>query len=206
MAGLKTFLGRLSPLLGVVTPAALYERQRVLVDIGLIKPRAGRGPGSGVAFTAENLAALVISILATDSLSEIDQRVVDLCNAQPEPTLERQSRAHETWVKRGKPTFLTEVARVLSRQPVLWRPSTPIGIIRVTRMWRAQILPEIYQPLLIKQLTFLPPHWERVAESALPISLTAEIGIEALYGLIGFFSHTEEALKAAASQDQEKPE
>ena len=87
MAGLKTFLGRLSPLLGVVTPAALYERQRVLVDIGLIKPRAGRGPGSGVAFTAENLAALVISILATDSLSEIDQRVVDLCNAQPEPTL-----------------------------------------------------------------------------------------------------------------------
>src|SRR6516162_7209468 len=103
MAGLKTFLGKLSPMLGV-TPAALYERQRVLVDIGLIKPRAGRGPGSGVAFTAENLAALVISILATDSLSEIDQRVVDLCNAQPEPTLERQSRAHETWVKRGKPT------------------------------------------------------------------------------------------------------
>src|SRR6516225_4770388 len=83
MAGLKTFLGRLSPLLGVVTPAALYERQRVLVDIGLIKPRAGRGPGSGVAFTAENLAALVISILATDSLSEIDQRVVNLCNAPP---------------------------------------------------------------------------------------------------------------------------
>jgi hypothetical protein len=204
MAGLKTFLGRLSPLLGV-TPAALYERQRVLVDIGLIKTRGGRGPGSGVAFTAENLAALVISILATDSLSEIDQRVVDLCNAQPELALDRQSRTHQTWVKKGKPTFLTEVARVLSRQPMLWRPSTP-GIIRVTRMWRAQILPEIYQPLLIKQLTFLPPHWERVAESALPISLTAEIGIEALYGLIGFFSHTEEALKAAASQDQEEPE
>jgi hypothetical protein len=205
MAGLKTFLGRLSPLLGV-TSAALYERQRVLVDIGLIKPRAGRGPGSGVAFTAENLAALVISILATDSLSEIDQRVVNLCKAQPGPTLDRKSRLHEIWVKLGKPTFLTEVARVLSGQPLLLLRSKdqgPISGIQVTRMWRAQILLGE-----IPQLTFDPPHRDRDAESAPPISLTAEIGAGPLSELIAFFSHTDFAVKAAlkASQDQEEPE
>jgi hypothetical protein len=207
MAGLKTFLGKLSPLLGV-TSAALYERQRVLVDIGLIKPRAGRGPGSGVAFTAENLAALLISILATDSLSEIDQRVVDLCNAQPEPVADDRGQARPSWVRRGKPTLLTEVARVLSGQPMQWRPSKgPTGGIRVTRMWRAQILLEPLDPHFGgKQSTFLPPHWDRVAESALPISLTAEIGAVELGKLVTFFSHTDFAVKAALSQDQEEPE
>jgi hypothetical protein len=199
MAGLKTFLGRLSPMLGV-TPAALYERQRVLVDIGLIKTRGGRGPGSGVPFTTENLAALVISILATDSLSEIDQRVVNLCNAQPEMALERKSPAHEAWVKKGKPTFLTEVARVLSGQPPQWRSKAPIDGIRVTRMWRAQILGD---PL---RNTFLPLHWDKVAESALPISLTAELGAEALGKLITFFTDTDFAVRAALSQDEEEPE
>jgi hypothetical protein len=205
MAGLKTFLGRLSPLLGV-TSAALYERQRVLVDIGLIKTRGGRGPGSGVPFTAENLAALVISVLATDSLSEIDQRVVDICNAQPEHTLERQTRSHEIWVKRGKPTLLTEVARVLSGQPLLFRPKDPIMGIRVTRIWRAQILLDPHGP--IPQLPFVPHHWDRVAERDLPISLTAEIGAGPLSKLIAFFSHTDFAVRAAlkASQDQEEPE
>ena len=205
MAGLKTFLGRLSPLLGV-TSAALYERQRVLVDIGLIKTRGGRGPGSGVPFTAENLAALVISILATDSLSEIDQRVVDLCKAQPEHTHDRQDRAHETWVKKGKPTFLTEVARVLSGQPLQWRPKDPISGIRVTRMWRAQILPDEYAPHLLKVLTFLPRWDSAVQERALPINLTAEIDEVALGRLITFFSHTDFAVRAALSQDEEEPE
>ena len=203
MAGLKTFLGRLSPLLGV-TPAALYERQRVLVDIGLIKPKAGRGPGSGVAFTAENLAALVISILATDSLSEIDQRVVNLCKAQPGPTLDRKSRLHEIWVKLGKPTFLTEVARVLSGQPLLFRPKDPIMGIRVTRIWRAQILLDPHGP--IPQLPFVPHHWDRVAERDLPISLTAEIGAGPLSKLITFFTDTDFAVRAALSQDEEEPE
>jgi hypothetical protein len=202
MAGLKTFLGRLSPMLGV-TPAALYERQRVLVDIGLIKPRAGRGPGSGVAFTAENLAALVISILATDSLSEIDQRVVDLCNAQPEPVAEDRGQARISWVKRGKPTFLTEVARVLSGQPPLWRAAkAQVDGIRVTRMWRGQITPGA----MGAAATFYPHHWEHAVERASPVSLTAEIEEVALVRLITFITHTEEALKAAASQDEEEPE
>jgi hypothetical protein len=103
-------------------------------------------------------------------------------------------------VKKGKPTFLTEVARVLSGQPLVWRSKAPIVGIRVTRMWRAQILGD---PL---RSTFLPPHWDKVAQSALPISLTAEIGAEALGRLITFFSHTDFAVRAALSQDQEEPE
>jgi hypothetical protein len=203
MAGLKTFLGRLSPLLGV-TPAALYERQRVLVDIGLIKPKAGRGPGSGVAFTAENLAALVISILATDSLSEIDQRVVNLCNAPPASPVKKGQdekfkkvlqREHDRiWAEFGKPTFLTEVARVLSGEPRLL-----VGVdkgctgIRVTRMWRGQITPGIASDAT----TFYPPHWKKDAENALPVSHTAEIEEAALGRLVTFIAHNKAALEAA---------
>jgi hypothetical protein len=49
---------------------ALYERQRVLVRAGLLQSKAGRGPGSGVRATPESVALLLISVLATDSLSE----------------------------------------------------------------------------------------------------------------------------------------
>ena len=65
MAGLKSFLYGVAPILGV-SPAALYERQRALVNIGVLKTTAGRGPGSGVPFTAENFAAIVISLLAAE--------------------------------------------------------------------------------------------------------------------------------------------
>jgi hypothetical protein len=193
MAGLKTFLGRLSPLLGV-TPAALYERQRVLVDIGLIKTRGGRGPGSGVPFTAENVAALVISILATDSLSEIDERVVDLCNARHEAV--PGSTSYSMWVHRGEPPFLTEVAGVLSGQ-TFGRKGRHCYGIRVTRMWRGQL---IHRPIR-HESTFLA---SKTARSVLPVSLTAAIEENALDRLIAFVTHTEAALKA--SQDQEEPE
>ena len=148
MAGLKTFLGELSLHVGV-TPAALYERQRVLVNLGLIKTRSGRGPGSGATFTAENLAALVISILATDSLSEVDQRVVALCNAPPAQISQRtgagrekDQKTHAEWVKLGKPTFQSEVARVLAGQSPLWQGDDLKGHsheIRVTRMFIGEI-------------------------------------------------------------------
>jgi len=58
-----------------MSPAALYERQRVLVRLGVLTERKGRGPGSGVKLTAESLAALLTSVLITDNLSEVDDRV-----------------------------------------------------------------------------------------------------------------------------------
>ena len=53
-----------------MTPAALYERQRALVRAGLIKAKPGRGRGTGVAATPHALAMLMISLVATGSLTE----------------------------------------------------------------------------------------------------------------------------------------
>lgn len=70
MSGLKGFLRTLSPILER-TPDALYERQRSLVQVGLLGTNEGRGPGSGVRLTARSLSLLLISVLATDNVSDI---------------------------------------------------------------------------------------------------------------------------------------
>jgi hypothetical protein len=56
------------------TPAALYERQRVLVEAGLLQAVAGRGPGTGVRATPQSMAVLLIALLATDSVAETGER------------------------------------------------------------------------------------------------------------------------------------
>lgn len=65
------------------TPAALYERQRALVRAGLLAPESGRGPGSGVRTTAESVALVLISALATDSLFEAADRTREISQASP---------------------------------------------------------------------------------------------------------------------------
>jgi hypothetical protein len=70
MASLKSFIPSLSRRLGV-SPAALYERQRALVRLGVLHGKKGRGPGSGVKLSADAVAVLLASLLATDSLSEV---------------------------------------------------------------------------------------------------------------------------------------
>jgi hypothetical protein len=141
MAGLKSFLYGVAPILAV-SPAALYERQRALVNIGVLKTTAGRGPGSGVPFTPENFAAIVISLLAAESLSKVDSYVADLCEAPPVGAL---TVGRKNWVKLGKPTFASDVGRLLAGQrPVWnWHPKFEPGYlagIRVTRPWRGQIV------------------------------------------------------------------
>jgi hypothetical protein len=69
---LKSLIPQLAHILGV-TPAALYERQRALVRANLMESRAGRGPGSGVRATSKSISLLLISLLATDSLSETEE-------------------------------------------------------------------------------------------------------------------------------------
>jgi hypothetical protein len=74
MISLKSYCGPLSEILGM-TPDGLYERQRVLVRSGYLSGVvAGKGPGSGVRATPRNVTRLLLSTLATDSLSEIDDR------------------------------------------------------------------------------------------------------------------------------------
>jgi hypothetical protein len=70
MNSLKSIIPALSNFL-LFSEHALYERQRALVRGGLLKAKEGRGPGSGVKATPESVAMLVISVLATDSLSDV---------------------------------------------------------------------------------------------------------------------------------------
>lgn len=70
----------LAPMLGLTTEA-LYERQRALTRLGVLPVEKGRGPGSGVQATPQAVAALFIAALATDNLSEVDDRVTDLISA-----------------------------------------------------------------------------------------------------------------------------
>jgi hypothetical protein len=136
MASLKSFLYAVAPDLGV-TPAALYERQRALVALGALPVTPGRGPGSGVPLSSENIAAVIISLLAAETLADVDQRVLAICNAKPN-ILVHNNLAR--WKALGKPTFQTEVARVLSGEMPKWQETRRnILGIRVTRCWRAEI-------------------------------------------------------------------
>jgi len=68
-ASLKSFL----PILGAILNEkadTLYERQRALVREGLLESLPGRGRGSGVQTTAENVAILVIGMLASVTLAD----------------------------------------------------------------------------------------------------------------------------------------
>src|SRR5262245_2622056 len=115
MAGLKSFLQGAAPILGI-SPAALYERQRALVNIGVLETTIGRGPGSGVPFTVDNFAAILISLLAAESLSKVDECVADLCRAPPKTS----NTYHHWWVKSGSPTFRSDVGRILAGRMPIW--------------------------------------------------------------------------------------
>jgi hypothetical protein len=170
MTSLKSYLYGVAPILGL-TPAALYERQRALVKLGLLTATPGRGPGSGVPLTAENVAAVLISVLASDSLSDVDQRVVALCEALPDADAQERRR----WKKHDGPTFRSEVARVLSGQRIQSGPSHPrpdYRAIRVSRCWRGQIMRHVGPGL--RAIDFFVDGHDRHAPRR-QISVTAEI-------------------------------
>lgn len=81
MSSLQASIVPLSKILGV-SPHALYERQLALMGKGLLPPRTGRGPGSGAPFSAETVAVLLISMLATDSIEGSAEATRALCDAR----------------------------------------------------------------------------------------------------------------------------
>jgi hypothetical protein len=199
MAGLKSFLHQAAPILGV-SPAALYERQRALINLGVLKTVAGRGPGSGVPFTAENFAAVLISLLAADSLSKVGSHVADLCTAPPLGAMRRtgwrpphwDDATRSAWTKLGKPTFVGDVGLVLSGEwpPWLTKPQQPsfFSGLRVTRSsWRGQIVAgHLHQPI-----SYLPVGSDKyIVGTNYRISITAEIEEDMLTQLIKFTKAT----------------
>jgi hypothetical protein len=79
MFSLRQFIPVLSEIIGNVSETALYERQRELVRAGVLNSAGGRGPRSGVPLTPDSVAALTLSLLATDNLSEIGVETKFLC-------------------------------------------------------------------------------------------------------------------------------
>jgi hypothetical protein len=59
---LKAILPRIAPVLGL-TPDALYERQKILVQKGLLQKPVGRGRGSGQKPTVDAAAVLVAAVM-----------------------------------------------------------------------------------------------------------------------------------------------
>ncbi|MFL9827198.1 hypothetical protein [Rhodoplanes sp. SY1] len=105
MLGLKSYGSRIALQLGL-TPAALYERQRALVRLGLLKSSQKRGPGGGVQLNADTLAVLLLAITATDSLSETDERIRTLCNAR--------IPYDKTCLLTGEKTLRAAITRIIS--------------------------------------------------------------------------------------------
>lgn len=187
MASLKSFLSGAAPTLGV-TPATLYERQRALVGLGVLTPIEGRGRGSGVPFTAENFAAVLISLLATDSLSEVNKNVVALCRARPSP----QTTVGRTLNFAGNTTFKAEVGRALSGERLL-SDDTGAHSISVSRPWRGQITVAPGESVEFATSKHKPIFTE-------PITITAEIEYDTLRRLVDF---TSGALSLSEGDDDE---
>jgi hypothetical protein len=87
---LKSVVQELAPAFNM-TPAALYERQRVLVRAGWLSGKEGKGPGSGVHATPHSVSLLLISALATDSLSEVQVEVGRLVTLRIKEELQREA-------------------------------------------------------------------------------------------------------------------
>jgi hypothetical protein len=88
--GLKGYCAVMADYLGI-TPLAVYERQRMLVRLGVL-PDAGPGRNKGVRASPATVAPLLIAGLFVDNLSELDDRFRRLLNAKP-TEMERLSEA-----------------------------------------------------------------------------------------------------------------
>lgn len=77
MIGLKTYLPALASHLAT-TADALYERQRKLVKSGVMVGSTGRGPGSGVRVSPNTVSLMIIAMMATDELTDLENSVQKL--------------------------------------------------------------------------------------------------------------------------------
>lgn len=203
MASLKAFLYGLAPILGI-TGAALYERQRALTNLGILEATPGRGPGSGVPLTAENVAAVVISVLAAETLSEIDEDVAALCNAPPDLRRKEGGRG------KHKTSFKAELGRVLSGLPLtLGEGAGFISGVNVTRSWKGQIVsglpttvfPELGRDPEVEVFEFFSEGKSKPSRGVTsPIRVTAELDSLTLERLTTF---TQGALTQLAEEDDE---
>jgi hypothetical protein len=106
---LKGFISYIAPALDM-SPVALYERQRALVRSGLLKAEKGRGPGSGVRTSAGSIALLLTAVLATDSLSETEERTKLIAKLRPVE--------HQFCPLTGTSTFVDAMTAILNSKSI----------------------------------------------------------------------------------------
>jgi hypothetical protein len=110
---LKATLPVLGRLIGV-SPNIFYERQKVLMQEGVLTAIAGRGPGSGVLATPESLAMLLIAFFAAPfKLSDLADTTRRVANAT--------SPAGKRCPLTGKSNFVDAFAAALSDRSLLKR-------------------------------------------------------------------------------------
>lgn len=127
---MTSFLPELVPIFGM-TEQAIYERQRALVRMKLLAAPKGRGRGSGVEASPDTVARLIVAVLATDNLSDTDERVQRLAFA-PFIGKTREDRCPLTKAR----TFVDALAFLLSSEAPIppWPKRGVSPWVRVQRM------------------------------------------------------------------------
>jgi hypothetical protein len=161
MISLKAFLPQLAHIFGT-TPAALYERQRALMRLGVLAALAGRGPGSGVPLTADNLAPLIIALAATDNLSDTDERVGKLCDASP--------LFKATCPLTGAKTFKSALAHIFGSTKIAGQ----VSAVFVNRNWLVGSI-QYRSGRVTKHSEF---HWYRSPQNAPNVAIMTQAHID----------------------------
>jgi hypothetical protein len=124
MPSLTSLLPRIAPTLRLTT-SALYERQRALVRMKMLPTPEGRGRGSGAEATADTVAVLLVSVLATDSLSESEVLVQALAQAA---FIDTTKEIISTCPFTAEQLFVDAVARTLADEKLAkFRPSIVVS-------------------------------------------------------------------------------
>jgi hypothetical protein len=136
MRSLTSFLPELVPIFGI-TEQAIYERQRALVRIKMLAAPKGRGRGSGAEAAPDTVARLIVAILATDNLSDTDERVQKLALA---PFVGKK-RDRCAWT--GAQTFVDALTFLLSRDAPI-PPWPKAGARTSVRVYRRDLSASIF--------------------------------------------------------------
>jgi hypothetical protein len=199
MRSLKGFLYEVAPVLGM-TGGALYERQRALVKLGALESVPGRGRRTGVELTAESFAAVLISVLAAEGWSDVDERVVALFKA-PFGGYGTRKRSADTERRFHRADFLGVVAKAfagtlkigamtLEFEPSAGAMPARVVEIRVSRVWRGQIVvvPETaFERRQNNVNNYFVRNIDGHAVPRPPVSITAEIEEETFSKLAQMF-------------------
>ena len=179
MIGLRTFLKDFADSTKLVPFDKLYERQRELVRCDFLRATKGRGPGSGVPLSPANLAIFLVSVLASDKLSDLGDRTSELYLAKP---VIRGAKGTFRVPRDLDSTFGVAVTQALLHRPIaglVTKQPRYVGI-QATRPWRGVIMRErpTKRPGKIDLEFFVDPSKNELPPEVKPTFPTETVSIE----------------------------